>query len=229
MPPPGQSRLAGFLLGLQTSIKRLGLALATGTLGLYFLSPQLFKFIQDYLDQDLSFFTVAEPFMAHIKLSLGACLVILMPWIIFIVWRALSQPFGIDKKTLVQYVFYTCLLFYAGAIFCYLVTLPFGINFLLGFKSEQLQPVISIDKFVTFVAMFIIAFGVIFELPVFMVFSNKSGLIPRESFEKNRRYAILAIAIIAALLTPTPDVINMALMGGPLYLLYEVGILILKR
>ncbi|MFO7761857.1 MAG: twin-arginine translocase subunit TatC [Thermodesulfobacteriota bacterium] len=221
-------RLTGFFLELHKRIKLLGAVVAAGTLGLYFLSPRLFIILQDYLHQDLSFFTVAEPFLAHVKLALGTCLIIIMPWIIFTIWRALSQPFGIDKKVLSRYVFYTCLLFYTGTVFCYLVTLPFGINFLLGFKSEQLQPIISIDRFVTFVAMFIIAFGLIFELPVFMVFSSKSGLISRKSFEKNRRYAILVIAITAALLTPTPDVVNMALMGVPLYLLYEIGIMVLK-
>ena len=61
-----------------------------------------------------------------------------------------------------------------------------------------------------------------------MVFSAKVGLIPRQTFERNRRYAVLIISIMAALLTPTPDVFNMLLMGGPLYLLYEIGILILK-
>lgn len=221
-------RLTGFLLELRKRIKFLGAALALGTTALYFLSPRLFILLQDYLHQDLSFFTVAEPFMAHVKLALGSCLILLMPWIIFTLWRALSQPFGIGRKTLAKYVFYTCLLFYMGAVFCYLLTLPFGINFLLGFESEQLKPIISIDRFVSFVALFIIAFGLIFELPVFMVFSSKSGLISRESFERNRRYALLLIAITAALLTPTPDIVNMALMGGPLYLLYEAGIIVLK-
>ncbi len=223
-----QGRLTDFLLELRNRVKLLGAALAAGTLALYFLSPRLFKILQDYLHQDLSFFTVAEPFLAHVKLALGTCLIILMPWIIFTVWRALSKPFGIEKSTLTKYVFYTCMLFYAGAVFCYLVTLPFGIKFLLGFESEQLKPIISIDKFVSFVALFIIAFSFIFELPVFMVFSAKFGLISREKFEKNRRYAVLLIAITAALLTPTPDIVNMALMGGPLYLLYEAGILVLK-
>jgi sec-independent protein translocase protein TatC len=108
------------------------------------------------------------------------------------------------------------------------VTLPFGINFLLGFGSEQLRPVIAITRFVNFVTLFVLAFGAIFELPVFMVFLARVGVCPRRTFEKNRRYAILVIAIVAALLTPTPDVVNMLLMGGPLYLLYESGIIILR-
>jgi sec-independent protein translocase protein TatC len=76
--------------------------------------------------------------------------------------------------------------------------------------------------------MFILAFGLVFELPIFMVFLAKVGVFKRRFYEKNRRYALLLIAILSALLTPTPDIVNMLLMGGPLYLLYESGILILR-
>ena len=108
-----------------------------------------------------------------------------------------------------------------------LLPLPFGINFLLGFGSEELKPVISIGRFVNFVTVFILAFGLIFELPILMVFTAKIGLVSRRFFSRHRRYALLLIAIVAALLTPTPDIVNMLLMGGPLYLLYELGIVIL--
>jgi sec-independent protein translocase protein TatC len=145
-----------------------------------------------------------------------------------VLWRAIGKPFGVDGRQLFFFIFFTCLLFYAGTIFCYLITLPFGIKFLLGFSSEELKPVISVGKFVNFVTIFILAFGTIFELPIFMVFSAKVGVFSRKFFENNRRYAVLLIAILSALLTPTPDIVNMLLMGGPLYLLYESGIIILK-
>jgi sec-independent protein translocase protein TatC len=142
-------------------------------------------------------------------------------------WRAMGKPFGVEGWQVFFFVLFTTLLFYAGTLFCYMLTLPFGIKFLLGFSSEQLRPVISISRFVNFVTLFILAFGAIFELPVFMVFLARVGLCSRGFFQKNRRYALLLIAIIAAMLTPTPDVVNMLLMGGPLYLLYESGIVIL--
>ena len=125
------------------------------------------------------------------------------------------------------FVLFTCLLFYAGTLFCYFITLPFGVKFLLGFGSEQLRPVISVSKFVNFTTIFILAFGVVFELPIFMVFLAKVGVCSRQFFAKHRRVAMLIIAVLAALLTPTPDIVNMLLMGGPLYLLYEAGIIIL--
>ncbi len=222
------TRLLSFILELRKTILYLFGSLIFGTFFYYFFSQQLFDIIQNYLQQDLVFYSVAGPFLAHMKLSLGAALMTLMPALVFCIWFALAKPFKLGKKAVFWFVIFTCILFYAGAIFCYSVTLPYGIKFLLSFSSEQIKPVISVGKFVSFVAIFILAFGVIFELPIFMVFSAKTGLISRVTFEKNRRYAVLAISIIAALLTPTPDIVNMMLMGVPLYTLYELGIIVLK-
>jgi len=217
-----------FLSELRKSIRLLGLSIILGTVGLYFISPVILQFLQGHLDQQLAFFTVAEPFLAHVKLSFFVTLFVLMPGIIYCLWMALGKPFKLTEKTLTWFVLFTTILFYLGAAFCYTITLTYGVKFLLGFQSAKLKPVISINKFVNFVSIFILAFGVIFELPIFMVFTAKVGLISREFFAKNRKYAVLVISILAAVLTPTPDVFNMMLMGGPLYLLYEVGILILK-
>ena len=221
-------KLFATLHALRRTILSLGIALCSCTVILYFLTPELFSILQGHLHQKLAFYTVAEPFLAHAKLAFFCAIFLLMPAILHVLWGALSTPFSLSRRSRFYFTIGTVGLFYAGTIFCYMATLPFGINFLLGFGSDTLQPLISIDKFVSFLAIFILAFGIIFELPVFMIFFAKAGLCPRSTFEKNRRYAILVISIVAALLTPTPDVVNMMLMGGPLYLLYEAGILILR-
>ena len=222
------SNLVIFLSELRKSIRLLGAAVILGTAALYVLSATVLTGLQNHLDQQLAFFTVAEPFLSHIKLSFFVTLFVLMPGILYCLWMALGKPFKLEESTLAWFVLFTTLLFYLGTGFCYFITLPYGVKFLLGFQSTQLKPVISIGKFVNFVTIFILAFGFIFELPIFMVFAAKVGICSRKTFEKNRRYAILIISIMAALLTPTPDIINMLLMGGPLYLLYEVGILVLR-
>jgi sec-independent protein translocase protein TatC len=222
------SNLLIFLSELRKSIRLLGLAVILGTAGLYIFSPVVLYALQEHLGQQLAFFTVAEPFLAHVKLSLFVTIFVLMPGIMYCLWMAMGKPFKLSEKTLGWFILFTTILFYLGAAFCYTITLTYGVKFLLSFQSSQLQPVISINKFVNFVSIFILAFGVIFELPIFMVFSAKVGLVARQTFERNRRYAVLIISILAALLTPTPDVVNMLLMGGPLYLLYEIGIIILK-
>ncbi len=221
------STLVIFLSELRKSVRALGISIMLSTVVIFFLSPELLRLVQKHLADKLYFFSVAGPFLAHVKLALFAALYGLMPWITAVLWRAMGKPFGVKGSQLFFFILFTCLLFYAGTLFCYFVTLPLGIKFLLGFGSADLQPVISVGRFVNFTTIFILAFGVVFELPIFMVFMAKVGVFTRNFYEENRRYALLLIAILAALLTPTPDIVNMLLMGGPLYLLYEAGIVIL--
>jgi sec-independent protein translocase protein TatC len=216
-----------FFIELRKSIRALGLGVMAVTLIVFFLSPHLLQIVQGHLADKLYFFSIAGPFLSHVKLALFAALYVLMPWIMTVLWRAMGKPFGVKGVTLTFFIFFTCMLFYSGTLFCYFVTLPMGITFLLGYGSEELKPVISITRFVDFISVFIFAFGLIFELPIFMVFIAKVGVCSRKLYEKSRRYAILVIAIVAAILTPTPDIFNMALMGVPLYMLYEAGIIIL--
>ena len=223
-----KNKLVIFILELQKSIRALLISLVALTVIIFLLSSGLIAAFQGHLHEKLYFFSVAGPFLAHVKVAFFGALYLLMPLLTYVLWKAMGKPFKVSGKRLFWFVFATCLLFYAGTVFCYLVTLPFGVKFLLGFQSEDLKAVISIGRFVNFVTIFILAFGVIFELPVFMIFSAQVGLISRAAFERNRRFAVLGIAILAALLTPTPDVVNMALMGGPLYLLYEAGILVIR-
>jgi len=221
-------RLAIIIKDLRRAVLTMGLALLLGCLGFYSISRQLLAAIQNHLHQKLAFFTVAEPFLAHLTISLAMTVFTIMPMLSYFIWRALAKPFSLSRSLVFCFVLFSCLLFYSGAAFCYFITLPFGIDFLLGFQTEQLKPIISISEFVSFVSIFVLAFGLIFELPIFMIFMAKIQVLPRSFFEKNRRYAALVISVIAALLTPTPDVFNMLLMGVPLYMLYEVGIIVLK-
>lgn len=216
-----------FLSELRRSVRSLGIAIIILSVALFFASSSLLSLLQNHLNEKLYFFSVAGPFLSHVKIALFGAMYLLMPWIMYVIWKGLGRSFSMTGAKLFWFVFSTCFLFYAGTVFCYTVTLPFGINFLLNFQSEELKPVIAISRFVNFVTLFILGFGTIFELPVFMVFCATIG-VSRNFFEKNRRFAILIIAILAAILTPTPDIVNMALMGGPLYILYETGIFVIR-
>jgi sec-independent protein translocase protein TatC len=94
----------------------------------------------------------------------------------------------------------------------------------LGYSSAFLEPMPSVDEYFSLALRLFFAFGIIFELPVFMVFLGKIGIVSRSFLAKNRKYALLIAFIVAAILTPTPDVVNQLLMAGPLILLYEVSI-----
>ena len=112
--------------------------------------------------------------------------------------------------------------FISGAFFCYFVTLPFGVQFLLGYQSAHIKPMISVGKYVSFCTVFIFGFGLTFELPLILALLSYLKVVNAAFLTRNRRYAILLIAIMAAVVTPTPDVFNMALMGGPsIYLIRD--------
>jgi sec-independent protein translocase protein TatC len=120
------------------------------------------------------------------------------------------------------------MLFYLGAFFCFFITLPFGVQFLLGYQSAHIKPMISAGRYVSFCTFFIFGFGLTFELPLILALLSYLRVVKAAFLTRNRRYAILLIAISAAVITPTPDVFNMSLMGGPLYILFEIGVVLVK-
>jgi len=99
------------------------------------------------------------------------------------------------------------------------------VKFLLSFEGESIEAIISVRKFVSFCMLFLFGFGLIFELPLAMIIVARLGLVSAKKLGSYRRWAILVISIVAAVLTPTPDVFNMMLMAVPLYLLFEIGLL----
>lgn len=222
-----QTKILTFISELRKSLLHLGIALVAGTAALYFLSPFILHHMQDHLHQNLAFFRVAEPFIAHIKLAFLSAVFLLIPWLATVSLRAATTPFGLSRRNRLLFTVFACVLFYTGTLFCYFVTMPFGVRFLLSYQSKELQPVISIGRFVNFVTGFLLGFGVIFELPLIMVLVAKAGICPRSFFERNRRYAILLAFIIGAILTP-PDAMTQCLMAVPLCLLYELGIVLLR-
>jgi sec-independent protein translocase protein TatC len=117
-------------------------------------------------------------------------------------------------------------LFLAGALFCFVIILPFAMTFLLGYKTGSLTPMITVGSYVDFCMKFILAFGAIFELPLAIIFLARFGIVSPGGLAKNRKYAILFSFIAAAILTPTPDAFNQTLMAVPIIILYEIGILL---
>jgi sec-independent protein translocase protein TatC len=174
-------------------------------------------------------FTIPEAFFSLLKLTLFASLFLSMPFIFYQIWKAFAPLFRMKKLRSPFAIFLISIaLFYLGATFCYFVTLPFGVQFLLGYQSAQLKPMISVGTYISFCSAFIFGFGLTFELPLILALLSYIKVINAAFLTRNRRYAILIIAIIAAVVTPTPDVFNMALMGVPLYVLFEVGVIVVK-
>lgn len=177
----------------------------------------------------LIFLSPAEGFWMHMKLSMVAAIVVSLPVIFFQLWRFISP--GLiekEKKYVLPFVITSTSLFLSGAAFCFIIVLPFALTFLLGYKSENLTPMLSVGNYMDFCVKFILAFGAIFELPLILIFLVRFGIVTPSTLAKNRRYAILIAFIVGAVLTPTPDAFNQTLMAVPIIILYEIGIILLR-
>jgi len=119
------------------------------------------------------------------------------------------------------------LLFYLGGAFAYFLVFPAAFNFFLSYINPELKPMLSIKEYVSLVMLLMLAFGAIFETPIIILFLGLLGIFTSDTLKKGRRYFIVLSFLIAAILTPTPDVINQTLMAVPLMLFYEVGIQLL--
>ena len=175
----------------------------------------------------LVFLAPAEAFWMHFKVAFMAALVLSLPVIFLQFWKFIAP--GLlpkEKKYFLPFLFFAILLFSVGAVFCFLIILPFAMTFLLGYQTAQMTPMLSVGSYIDFCLKFIFAFGAIFELPLVIIFLTRFGVVTPSALAHNRKYAILAAFIIAAVLTPTPDAFNQTLMAVPIILLYEVGILL---
>lgn len=175
---------------------------------------------------DLVFLAPGEAFWVHMKVSAIAGLILAMPILFWQLWRFISPGLHRkEKRMALPFIFVTSGLFFTGTAFCFIVVLPFAMNFLLNFRAESLTPMISVERYVDFCLKFILAFGAVFELPVIIVFLTRLGVVSADALARNRKYALLGAFIVAALMTPTPDAFNQTLMAVPIIVLYEAGIL----
>jgi sec-independent protein translocase protein TatC len=147
------------------------------------------------------------------------------PVIFWQVWKFVAPGlYKHEKRLLLPFSFLSSLCFIGGAAFGYFVVFPPAFRFLLGYSADFLSPMPAVSEYFSLSLRLLIAFGVIFELPILMVFLAKIGIVDVAFLNKNRKYAILINFIIAAVLTPTPDIVNQLLMGVPLLVLYEVSV-----
>ncbi|MCL4476745.1 MAG: twin-arginine translocase subunit TatC [Nitrospirae bacterium] len=175
----------------------------------------------------LVFLAPAEAFWMHLKVSFVAGLILSLPIILHQFWKFISPGLLLkEKKYIGPFVVSASLLFLAGALFCFLLVLPFAMGFLLTYKTGSMTPMLSVGNYVDFCLKFILAFGAVFELPIIIVLLTRMGIVTPKTLAKNRKYAILIAFVIAALLTPTPDAFNQTLMAVPIIVLYEAGILV---
>jgi sec-independent protein translocase protein TatC len=163
--------------------------------------------------------------MAPLKLSLFIALFLAMPYVLYQAWAFVAPGlYKHEKHFAVPLVVSSIVLFYAGAAFAHFVVFPLMFAFLTTTAPSGVQVMTDIANYLDFVLLLYFAFGIAFEIPVATVLLASTGMVRIETMAKNRGYVMLGIFVVAAFLTP-PDAISQSFMAVPMYLLYEIGII----
>ena len=175
--------------------------------------------------EKLIFTSLPEAFFAYMKVALLSGTILAIPVILYQFWMFIAPGlYSKERQHLAPIMVLSIFFFIGGALFGYYVVFPIGFQFFLSFATDTIRPLLTMREYLSFASMFLLVFGLIFELPLVLVFLVKLGIISIDFLTKNRKYAILVIFIIAAILTP-PDVVSQTLMAIPMMALYEIGII----
>jgi sec-independent protein translocase protein TatC len=201
------------------------LAVAVASGGAYAFIDEILSFISKTGGiENLVFISPTEAFFVTVKLSLLVGIVGSMPFTLYQIWRYIGVALKPqERKYLIYYGPVSYILFLIGAGFAFRGVLPLGIKFLLSFSRENITPLITLNAYISFLGKMITAFGLMFELPLVILLLSKLGIVTPQTLKKGRKYAIVGIFLMAAILTP-PDVVSQLMLAAPVLLMYESGI-----
>ncbi len=221
----GQMTFFEHLVELRKRIINSGIAVFLGAMAGWFLAPKFVVIITVPIRKALIAHGLkAELVYTLIKLSIYMGIVMASPVILYQVWLFVAPALYRNEKSAVTgFLFSTVFLFLAGIAFAYFVALPHILNFLIGFQGPVV-PLLKIDDYFDLVLLVIVALGLVFELPVLIFFLTLFGIVTPKFLIQNTKYAFLAITVIAAVVTPTPDAVTMLLVMGVMMLLYFIGV-----
>jgi len=175
----------------------------------------------------LIFIGPAEGFTSYVMMVLLAAFAVTFPVMLYELWAFLAPAASrAVQRRMLAWMFSSLLLFAAGSVFSYAVALPAALGFLLGFASAIAEPQITLGKYVSFFTAFMLIGGTVFQIPVLAGLFADLGLVRSRSLKEKRHYAVVGMLLLAAFMTPTQDIVNMAVFALPMILLYEVGIVI---
>jgi sec-independent protein translocase protein TatC len=169
-----------------------------------------------------------DPFLTFVKVGIFTGLFIALPVILYHLWRFITPGLtSRERRMAIPFVLSSFLLFSGGVAFAYL-TVPRGLSFLLGFGTESLIPLLTVDRYFNFLVFLVLAFGLSFEFPLLLIFLAGVRIITSAQMRRWRRYVYFGAVVFAAVVTPTQDPYTMLLMWIPLILLYEAAILVTR-
>ncbi|MBI9111600.1 twin-arginine translocase subunit TatC [Maridesulfovibrio ferrireducens] len=209
---------------------RIFIACGVGFFACYAFAKPLFSLLMAPLvatlpeNSTLIFTSLPEGFVTYLKVSFVAGFFLVSPYIFSQVWGFIAPGlYKHERKWMIPLAFLSAFFFVGGALFGYYVVFPFGCEFFMGFADEFIRPMPTLREYLSFSLKLLFAFGLIFEMPLFIFFLARLGVVTHTWLRAKRKYAILVCFICSAVLTP-PDVITQTLMAGPLVILYEIGI-----
>ena len=165
--------------------------------------------------------------MVYLKVALYGGLFLATPWVLLQVWLFIAPGlYKREKKVVVPFIAFGTALFYGGAAFCYFLVMPVAFPAMAAIATDAaLRPMLTMSETLSLALAMLLGFGVVFELPVVLAFLSMIGLVSAETLSKHRRLAIIVNVLVAAVITPTGDPLNLAMMAVPLILFYEIGVL----
>ncbi|QBP40063.1 twin-arginine translocase subunit TatC [Paenisporosarcina antarctica] len=199
-------------------------------LGSFFLAKPLIHFLQ-YSEEakslTLNAFTITDPIMIYLKVIMFIAMVITSPVILYQLWSFVSPGLHeTERKATLSYIPFTFFLFVGGILFSYKVLFPYVINFMILLSTDlDINQVIGINEYFTFLFQITVPFGIIFQLPIVLLFLTRLGMVTPMMMVKVRKYAYFVLFVIAAFITP-PDIFSHLLVTLPLFILYEISVMV---
>jgi len=212
---------------LRRRLIKAGVSCAVGSVVSWFFIDGVIDVLAKLVGQ-VYFMSPTEAFMIRLKLSIIMGIMLSVPVISYQLWKFVAPGlYSQERKLVIPVVAASTLFFAIGASFCYFIVLPAALEFLMGYGTENMTPLISVGSLLSFCAYLILAFGIVFELPVVSFFLGRIGIVSHTTLRKGRRYAVILSLVLGATLTP-PDLFSQVMLAGPLLILYELSIWLVR-
>ena len=226
--PAARMTLVEHLDELRSRLFRCLIALVVGVIAAAILNDHIFRLLLAPLPlkfRHITTFSPAEPFMVSLKVWVYTGVILASPFITYQFWAYVGPAFETKQRRYILPVVGACsALFLGGVVFGYYIVLPKGLSWLLGLNDQFFHIQNRAQDYVSFTSTFLLAFGAVFELPVLIVLAVRLGIIDVDFLRRNRKYAIVLNAVLAAVITPSQDWFSMTAMLIPLLLFYEASI-----
>ncbi len=225
-PKSARSRLSfvGHLDELRKRIIWALVAVAVTAIIGYLVSGFLLEILSKPIGK-LYFFAPAEAFLVRFKIALIIGIGLALPFILFQAWRFIAPALNVqEKKWALPVIVAGYLLFWTGVAFAYFLLVPVGMRVLLSFGTRSIVSLINVSKYINFILWMLLFSGLLFEMPLIILFLTKLGIIQPRTLRRHRRTAIVIIFILAAVLTPSVDFVSMVILALPLLFLFETSL-----